>query len=75
MCSAIPFLTTMAILANSFTLVAIALDRYIAVVRIVKTNWEPSGIVCIVLAATIWATAGGERFLCTRIRVNLFNII
>lgn len=61
MCSAIPFVTTMSILANSFTLVAIALDRYIAVVKIVKTNWEPSGVLCGIFAAAVWALAGGIR--------------
>lgn len=59
MCSAIPFVTTMAIITNSFTLVGIALDRYIAVVKIVKTSYEPSGILCCVLTVVIWALAGG----------------
>lgn len=59
MCSAIPFVTTMAILANSFTLAAIAFDRYVAVVKIVKSGREPSGVLCVVLATAVWALAGG----------------
>lgn len=52
----------MALLANSLTLVAIALDRYVAVVKIVKSNWEPSGVLCGVFATAIWALAGGLQF-------------
>lgn len=53
----------MAILANSFTLVGIALDRYFAVVKIVKGSWEPSGILCGVFALGIWALAAGLAFV------------
>lgn len=44
----------MAVLVNSILLVCIALDRYMAVVRIVKGSWEPSKLFCVTCCAIIW---------------------
>lgn len=44
----------MAVLVNSILLVCIALDRYMAVVRIVKGTWEPSKLCCITCCVIIW---------------------
>lgn len=56
MCSAVPFMTTWAVLVNSFVLVAIALDRYVAVGKVWKMpkGWEPTLLVCIGVAAVAW---------------------
>lgn len=59
MCAFIPFVTTMAILANSMTLVGIALDRYFAVIRIVKGPWEPGTTFCIAGTILLWGLAAG----------------
>lgn len=59
MCAFIPFVTTMAILANSMTLVGIALDRYFAVIRIVKGPWEPGRTFCIAGTILLWGLAAG----------------
>ncbi|KAL9702391.1 hypothetical protein quinque_005909 [Culex quinquefasciatus] len=58
-CNLAPFFQTMAVLVNSITLVAIALDRYMAVVRLTKGIWEPSGIFCIICSILIWGLAAG----------------
>lgn len=44
----------MAVLVNSILLVCIALDRYMAVVRIVKGSWEPSKLFCVTCCVIIW---------------------
>lgn len=51
-----PFLTTWAVLVNSFVLVAIALDRYVAVGKMWRMphGWEPSSTWCAALAAVAW---------------------
>lgn len=56
LCGALPFLTTWAILVNSFVLVAIALDRYVAVGKVwrLPLGWEPSGAWCAALATVAW---------------------
>ncbi|XP_055591172.1 neuropeptide receptor npr-1 [Uranotaenia lowii] len=59
MCTFAPFFQTLAILVNSITLVAIALDRYMAVVRITKGTWQPSGLFCVTCAVLIWGLAAG----------------
>ncbi|XP_062558646.1 neuropeptide Y receptor type 5 [Armigeres subalbatus] len=59
MCTFAPFFQTMAVLVDSITLVAIALDRYMAVVRISKGSWEPSGLFCFTCAILIWGLAAG----------------
>lgn len=59
MCAFIPFVTTMAILANSMTLVGIALDRYFAVIRIVKGPWEPGRTFCVAATILLWGLAAG----------------
>lgn len=59
MCAFIPFVTTMAILANSMTLVGIALDRYFAVIRIVKGPWEPGRAFCVAGTILLWGLAAG----------------
>lgn len=59
MCGFIPFVTTLAILVNSFTLVGIAIDRYLAVVRWVNGTWEPSKLFCGAAAVFVWGLAAG----------------
>lgn len=44
----------MAVLVNSILLVCIALDRYMAVVRIVKGSWEPTKLFCVTCCVLIW---------------------
>lgn len=44
----------MVVLVNSILLVCISLDRYMAVVRIVKGSWEPSKIFCVTCCVLIW---------------------
>lgn len=44
----------MVVLVNSILLVCISLDRYMAVVRIVKGSWEPSKILCVTCCVLIW---------------------
>uniref|UniRef100_A0A182N2R7 G-protein coupled receptors family 1 profile domain-containing protein n=1 Tax=Anopheles dirus TaxID=7168 RepID=A0A182N2R7_9DIPT len=59
MCTFSPFVQTMAVLVNSITLVAIALDRYMAVRSLVKGVWEPNGWFCATCAVLIWGLAAG----------------
>ncbi|KAJ6645964.1 Cholecystokinin receptor [Pseudolycoriella hygida] len=59
MCCFIPFVTTLAILVNSFTLVGIAVDRYLAIRRWVKGTWEPSKLFCSAGAVFLWGLAAG----------------
>lgn len=59
MCGLIPFVTTLAILVNSFSLVGIAVDRYLAVVRWIKGTWEPSKLFCGAGAVFVWGLAAG----------------
>ncbi|KFB50011.1 hypothetical protein ZHAS_00018053 [Anopheles sinensis] len=59
MCTFSPFVQTMAVLVNSITLVAIALDRYMAVVRLMKGTWEPNGWFCVTCAVLIWGLGAG----------------
>lgn len=59
MCGFIPFVTTVAILVNSFTLVGIAVDRYLAITRLIKGAWEPSKIFCAAGAVFVWGLAAG----------------
>ncbi|XP_053685972.1 alpha-2A adrenergic receptor [Sabethes cyaneus] len=58
-CSFAPFFQTLAVLVNSVTLVAIALDRYMAVVRLNKGTYEPSGLFCATCAILIWGLSAG----------------
>lgn len=58
LCGLIPFITTLAILVNSFTLVGIAIDRYLAVIRWIKGTWEPSTLFCGAGAVFVWGLAG-----------------
>uniref|UniRef100_A0A182PMW2 G-protein coupled receptors family 1 profile domain-containing protein n=1 Tax=Anopheles epiroticus TaxID=199890 RepID=A0A182PMW2_9DIPT len=59
MCTFSPFVQTMAVLVNSITLVAIALDRYMAVRSLVKGVWEPNGWFCVTCGVLIWGLAAG----------------
>ncbi|XP_035901742.1 orexin receptor type 2 [Anopheles stephensi] len=59
MCTFSPFVQTMAVLVNSITLVAIALDRYMAVRSLVKGIWEPNGWFCATCGVLIWGLAAG----------------
>jgi 7 transmembrane receptor (rhodopsin family) len=58
-CSVIPFLQTMVVLVNSILLVCIALDRYMAIVRIVKGTWEPTKVFCVSCCVLIWGFSAG----------------
>ncbi|XP_052861195.1 neuropeptide Y receptor type 5 [Anopheles cruzii] len=59
MCTFSPFVQTVAVLVNSITLVAIALDRYMALLRLAKGSWEPSGWFCFTCAVLIWGLGAG----------------
>lgn len=59
MCSLIPFASVCAILASSVTLTAIALDRYQAIVRALKDNWEPGGCFSAASVIIVWSLAAG----------------
>ncbi|XP_016928245.3 gastrin/cholecystokinin type B receptor [Drosophila suzukii] len=59
MCNFVPFITTTSVLSGSLTLVAIALDRYLAVMRPVLGFWNPDirfSCLCMLL---IWACSIG----------------
>lgn len=59
MCNWVPFFTTQAIIVNSITLVCIALDRYMAVVKVLKSSWEPRALSCIIGTIVVWAIGAG----------------
>lgn len=59
MCRVVPFMQNLTILANSFTLVMIAFDRYMALNKLIKSKWEFGVTACVILFAFIWAIAGG----------------
>lgn len=59
LCSATPFLTTMAIIVNSITLVCIAFDRYTAVIKMLKGSWEPTALSCAIGTLIVWAVGAG----------------
>lgn len=58
-CTLFPFFQTLSVLANSITLTVIALDRYMAIIRIVKGIWEPKQAFCNTCAVLIWGLAMG----------------
>ena len=58
-CTILPFIQTMAILANSMTLVAIAVDRYLAMVRLTKGLWDPGCLFCFICVLVIWGLSSG----------------
>ncbi|XP_036332260.1 tyramine receptor Ser-2 [Rhagoletis pomonella] len=73
MCHLVPFLTTVAILVSSMTLVGIALDRYFAVMRAVISFWNPGAIFCVLSMLTIWATSMGISYPALRV-YNLYPV-
>lgn len=58
-CALIPFTQTLAVLVNSILLVSIAMDRYMAVVRIIKGNWDPGLCFCVTCVILIWGMCAG----------------
>jgi hypothetical protein len=44
---------------NSILLVCIAMDRYMAVVRVAKIQWEPNKWFCITCCVLVWGMAAG----------------
>lgn len=60
MCGLIPFITTTIILANSFTLVSVAIDRYLAIIKFTKGTWNPSALFCATFATFMWGLAAGH---------------
>lgn len=58
MCCLIPFIQSLTIVANSFTLVMIAFDRYLAVTNAIKEKWQPGLIHSAVICMFIWIFAG-----------------
>ncbi|CAO1415848.1 unnamed protein product [Diamesa serratosioi] len=58
-CAIIPFTQTLAVLVNSILLVSIAMDRYMAVVRIIKGNWDPGMCFCSTCVILIWGMCAG----------------
>ncbi|XP_053964200.1 neuropeptide Y receptor type 6 [Anastrepha ludens] len=57
MCHLVPFITTIAILVSSMTLVGIALDRYFAVMKAVISFWNPDAIFCVLSMLIIWTAS------------------
>uniref|UniRef100_A0A336MCW2 CSON009784 protein n=1 Tax=Culicoides sonorensis TaxID=179676 RepID=A0A336MCW2_CULSO len=57
MCCLIPFVQSLTVVANSFTLVMIAFDRYLAVTNVIKEKWQPGLIHSIIICAFIWIFA------------------
>ncbi|KAJ8866555.1 hypothetical protein PR048_032414 [Dryococelus australis] len=60
LCSFVPFLQTMSILASSMTLFCIAVDRYFVVTQAVRTYWNPGGFACLACVVAIWASSAGK---------------
>ncbi|KAG5667433.1 hypothetical protein PVAND_015413 [Polypedilum vanderplanki] len=58
-CAIFPFLQTFSILVNSILLVCIAMDRYMAVVRVTKAQWEPGKLFCVTCCVLVWGMAAG----------------
>lgn len=58
-CALIPFTQTLAVLVNSILLVSIAMDRYMAVVRMIKGNWDPGLCFCLTCVILIWGMCAG----------------
>ncbi|CAO1415856.1 unnamed protein product [Diamesa serratosioi] len=56
-CFFLPFMQTMSVLVNSITLASIALDRYLAVVRMFKGQWDPGYCFCIISFVIIWGVS------------------
>ncbi|XP_020804647.1 orexin receptor type 1 [Drosophila serrata] len=59
MCKFVPFITTTSVLSGSLTLVAIALDRYLAVMRPVLGFWNPDYRFSTLCMLLIWACSIG----------------
>ncbi|KAH8401061.1 hypothetical protein KR009_002763 [Drosophila setifemur] len=59
MCKFVPFVTTMSVLTGSLTLVAIALDRYLAIMRPVLGFWNPDIRFSTLSMLLIWACSIG----------------
>lgn len=49
----------MSVVVNSILLVCISCDRYMAIVRIVKGQWEPGKLFSLTCCVLIWAMAAG----------------
>uniref|UniRef100_A0A6P4EDZ7 Uncharacterized protein LOC108041343 n=1 Tax=Drosophila rhopaloa TaxID=1041015 RepID=A0A6P4EDZ7_DRORH len=60
MCKFVPFITTTSVLSGSLTLVAIALDRYLAVMRPVLGFWNPDIRFSCMSMLLIWACSIGS---------------
>ncbi|EDW92508.1 uncharacterized protein LOC6532018 [Drosophila yakuba] len=60
MCKFVPFITTTSVLSGSLTLVAIALDRYLAVMRPVLGFWSPDKRFSTLCMLLIWACSIGS---------------
>lgn len=54
MCSFVPFVNTATIMASSLLLVAIAMDRYMAIRRAVSKMWNPGLRFCVLALGGIW---------------------
>lgn len=46
-------------LVTSITLITIAMDRYMVIVRLQKSEWKPEKILCITCAILIWGFSAG----------------
>lgn len=58
MCFLIPFVQSLTIVANSFTLVIIAFDRYLAVTNVIKEKWQPGLIHSSIICTFVWIFSG-----------------
>lgn len=59
LCSTIPFFQVVGILANSMILIVIALDRYMAVKKVINGAWQPTKTFCYTCAILIWGLSAG----------------
>lgn len=52
-------MTTLAIIVSSLSLVGIAIDRYMVVIRVIKSSWKPSPLFCAACAILMWGFGAG----------------
>ncbi|KAH8297494.1 hypothetical protein KR044_013236, partial [Drosophila immigrans] len=57
MCKLVPFVNTATVMFSSLILVAIALDRYMAIRRAASSLWNPSWLFCGLCIGGIWLTS------------------
>lgn len=59
LCSLIPFIQNLTLLASAFTLMVIAFDRYLALNKTIKGKWEPGWLACCLIFLYVWIISAG----------------